>query len=120
HAGKVFLRQLSSPPNHERERLAAAHARLNLRRFEGFQEIIPEASTGEGDGYIQAFNYRTLLTTDPANRLPVSKPDDYNSELLRGLEFESVIQPLPNRKGSWNRPQLVGRDYVYVEGDWTA
>ncbi|MCX6620839.1 MAG: FAD-dependent oxidoreductase, partial [Acidobacteria bacterium] len=118
HAGRVFLRQLVQPPNPERARLAAAHARLNLRRFEGFQEIIPGPSTGEGDGYVQAYNYRTILTTDPANRLPVTKPDDYHPELLRGLEFDSVIQPLPNSKGSWNRPQLAGRHMAYVEGGW--
>lgn len=120
HAGKVFLRQLEKPPTAERARLAAAHERLNLRRFEGFQEIVPGASTGEGDGNVQAFNYRTILTTDPRNRVPVSKPVDYNPEMLRGLEFDSVIQPLPNNKGSWNRPQLAGRNLSYVEGDWAA
>ncbi len=120
HAGKVFLRQLAKPPTPERARLAAAHERLNLRRFEGFQEIVPGPSTGEGDGHVQAFNYRTILTTDPKNRVSVSKPPDYDPETLRGLEFDSVIEPLPNSKGSWNRPQLAGRNLAYVEGDWPA
>jgi hypothetical protein len=120
HAGKIFVRQFSEPPNPERARLAQLHAHLNLRKFEGFQEIIPGVSTGEGDGYVQAFNYRTSLTTNPANRVPVTKPDGYDPQLLRGLEFESVIQPLPNSKGSWNRPQLIGRDVEYVEAGWPA
>jgi hypothetical protein len=120
HAGKVFLRQLTQPPTPERARLAAAHERLKLRRFEGFQEIVPSRSTGEGDGNVQAFNYRTILTTDPKNRVPVSKPADYDPATLRGLEFDSVIEPLPNSKGSWNRPQLAGRNLAYVESDWHA
>ena len=118
YAGKVFLRQLSQPPTPERAQLALAHGLLNLRRFEGFQEMVPEVSTGEGDGHVQAFNYRTILTTDPKNRVPITKPRDYNPDRVRGLEFDSVIAPLPNSKGSWNRPQLVGRNTAYAESGW--
>src|SRR5262249_27536336 len=93
------------------------HARLKLRPFPGFQEILP-ASTGAADGNVQAFNYRTILSTDPANRLPVEKPADYDPEKLIKLEWSSLVAPIPNSKIGWNRPQLVGPHVEYVEADW--
>jgi hypothetical protein len=93
---------------------------LNLRKFPGFQEIISPASTGTGDRNVQAFNYRTVLTSNPTNRLPNVKPEDYDPAFLKTLEFGSIVSPLPNNKIGWNRPQLVGPHQEYVEGDWPA
>lgn len=37
-----------------------------------------EGTTNEGDGNIQAYNYRLCLTNDPANRILPEKPKKYN------------------------------------------
>lgn len=118
HAGRIYMQSSKTPPDEATARMAEKHDRLNLRRFSGFQIIVKPESTGKGDSNVQAFNYRTTLTSDPANRLPVEKPDDYDPEFLKTLEFGSIVSPLPNQKIGWNRPQLIGPHQAYVEGDW--
>lgn len=118
HAGRIFMKPSAKAPTDGQAELGAAHDRLNLRKFPGFQEIVTPASTGESDGNVQAFNYRTILSSDPHNQMPVSKPASYDSEYLKTLEFGSIVSPLPNQKIGWNRPQLVGPHQAYIEGDW--
>ncbi len=118
HAGRVFLQPTKERPAHLDAGTVALHDQLNLRRFTGFQALLPGERLGEGDRLVQAFNYRTTLSSDPANRLPVEKPANYDPEALQKLEFGSIVQPLPNQKIGWNRPQLVGPHQDYVEGDW--
>ncbi len=90
--------------------------------------------TGEGDRRIQAYNYRLCVTTDPANRLPFTKPEGYreldHEMLLRNLEagdirFPALIHKLPNGKADWNSMHAVGTDYVganwaYPEADYAT
>ncbi|MEQ1748277.1 MAG: FAD-dependent oxidoreductase [Prosthecobacter sp.] len=117
HAGMIVMKIVTEAPTPQIARAAELHHRLNLRRFEGFQRIEPQ-STGAADGNVQAFNYRTILSSDPANRLPVEKPANYDPEKLRTLEIKSRVEPIPNNKRCWNRPQLVGLQTSYIEGDW--
>lgn len=119
HAGKVFMVSSSKAPTPELAKMAELHESLNLRKFTGFQTIAPE-STGEADGEVQAFNFRTILSSDPANRMPVTKPANYDVAALKKLDFGSIVQPLPNKKIGWNRPQLIGPHTTYVEGDATT
>ncbi|MEA3207052.1 MAG: hypothetical protein QOE70_109 [Chthoniobacter sp.] len=120
HAGVIFMQPVKTALTPEIARAAELHAKLNLRKFAGIQNIKTPDSTGEADGNVQAFNYRTILSSDPANRLPVEKPDDYDPEALRKLEHSSIVEPIPNQKRGWNRPQLVGQQTAYVEADWPA
>ncbi len=120
HAGVIFMSPLKQAPTIEMERTAELHHRLKLRKFSGFQRIKQPESTGEADGNVQAFNYRTILTSDPANRLPVEKPANYDPEKLKLLEHGSIVSPIPNSKRGWNRPQLVGMQTDYVEADWSG
>jgi len=90
--------------------------------------------TGEGDRRIQAYNYRLCVTTDPANRLPFTKPEGYreldHEMLLRNLEagdvrFPALLHKLPNGKTDWNSMHAVGTDYVganwaYPESDYAT
>ena len=115
HAGVTYMGR-GSPQTDAERRQSEAHKKLNLRPFRGWQTILP-SSTGEGDSRVQAFNYRTVLTDDPANRLPVARPDGYDRDFIAGLERGSVVE-IPNRKFGWNRPQVVGPHNDYVEGDW--
>ena len=118
HAGIIFMRPVSQMPNPEAARLAALHDALKLRKFHGWQVVLPQ-STGAADDAVQACNYRTMLTTDPANRVPISKPANYDVYFLKSLEIFSGIE-IPNSKFGWNRPQLIGRQTDYVEADWAA
>jgi hypothetical protein len=119
HAGIVFMQPTSQAPNPEAAQLAALHDELKLRKFAGWQVLLPQ-STGVADGAVQACNYRTMLTTDPANRVPIPKPANYDPYFLKSLEVFSGVESIPNGKFGWNRPQLVGRQTAYVEGDWTT
>lgn len=118
HAGIVFMKPASKPPDAEAAGLGELHDKLNLRKFPGWQILLPE-STGAADDAVQACNYRTMLTTNPANRVPVSQPANYDPYFLKTLEVFSGVKSIPNDKFGWNRPQLVGRQTPYVEADWT-
>ncbi len=120
HAGVVYMEGVKTAPTEEITRAAKLHAGLKLRKFSGFQKIKEPMSTGEADGNVQAFNYRTMLSSDPANRMPVGMPGDYDSEKLKLLEHGSIVSPIPNLKRGWNRPQLVGMQTEYVEADWAG
>lgn len=118
HAGVIYMEKIKEPASPEMKRAEELHHQLKLRKFSGLQQIKQPGSTGEADGNVQAFNYRTMLSSDPANRMPVEKPANYDPEKLKLLEHGSIVSPIPNQKRGWNRPQLVGIHTSYVEADW--
>ncbi len=118
HAGIIFMKPVSVAPSPEAARLAELHDQLKLRKFANWQVVLPQ-STGAADDAVQAANYRTMLTTDPANRVPITKPANYDAYFLKTLEVYSGIE-IPNAKYGWNRPQLVGTQTAYVEADWAG
>lgn len=120
HAGVIYMSPVKAASMPELARAAELHHQLKLRKFSGFQRIKQPESTGEADGNVQAFNYRTMLSSDPANRLPVEKPANYDPEKLKLLEHGSIVSPIPNAKRGWNRPQLVGLQSDYVNADWNG
>lgn len=75
---------------------------------------VPMGEPGDGDHKIQAFNFRTCLTTAEENRLPIPKPENYDPltyELLRryidvkkltSIRRILTISPLPNNKTDIN------------------
>ncbi|OYW71798.1 MAG: hypothetical protein B7Z37_26735 [Verrucomicrobia bacterium 12-59-8] len=120
HAGVVYMEGVKVAPTEEMARAQKLHGELKLRQFKGLQRIKEPMSTGEADGNVQAFNYRTMLSSDPANRMPVEKPPGYDAERMKLLEHGSIVAPIPNAKRGWNRPQLVGMQTDYVEADWSG
>ena len=80
---------------------------------------------GEQDNRTQTYCYRLTLTNDPANRLPIMKPANFNplwhEALVRMLQLapETPLQkvisltPMPNRKTDTNQVNFIGanRDY---------
>jgi hypothetical protein len=50
------------------------------------KKLLPEIQTeprgelGSGDRKVQAYNYRMILTDDPANRIPFAKPANYDAK----------------------------------------
>jgi hypothetical protein len=91
-------------------------------------------ANGQGDKKIQAFNYRVCLTSDPALRIPIEKPEGYreidHELLLRNFEagdkrMPALIEPLEGTgsKVDWNNMHAVGSDhpganYEYPEASY--
>jgi hypothetical protein len=119
HAGVVFMKLEKQPTNPEQARSAKLQEGMKLRKFPGFQSVYEPESTGEADGNVQAFNYRTPFSADPTNCVPVEKPANYDPALLAKLDYNSMGM-FPNKKRWWNRPQLIGSQTAYVEGDWAT
>ncbi len=92
--------------------------------------------TGEGDHRIQAYCFRLTLTRDPANRLPIERPANYDPsryDLLkqylaaapRRLKDVILLGPLPNRKWDannwgfcWQSMDFIEANDNYPEGSW--
>jgi hypothetical protein len=94
---------------------------------------------GEGDACVQAYNFRLCYTQDSANRLPHSKPTEYDPakyELLaRYLEALVAAGHNPELKAFWNpiwmpnhktdinnnggfSTDFIGANYAYPEADY--
>src|SRR5699024_5962048 len=75
---------------------------------------------GTGDKRVQAYCYRLTLTDDPANRIKIRKPKDYNPAwyevLVRhinqhpeiSLQDIITLTPMPNRKTDTNHLDFFG------------
>lgn len=95
----------------------------------------PLQSIGSGDKKVQAYNYRICLTNNPANRLPIEKPADYQPEryelLLRYLQKSPAkdlwgmmkVDLMPNNKTDINNngpfsTDMIGENYDYPEASY--
>lgn len=93
------------------------------------------AQIGEGDGRIQAYCFRLCLTRDPANRLPIPRPANYDQAPLGLVKnyVESLganarltdflgVSPLPNQKTDINASvvstNLVGASWEYPDASY--
>jgi hypothetical protein len=89
----------------------------------------PMGTHGSADKKVQAYNFRLILTDDPGNRLPWTKPAAYDAErfqlLLKYLQqwkehvghaprLTDVTNPvfLPNHKGDFNNNGAFSTDYL--------
>src|SRR5690606_31535492 len=89
-----------------------------------------QTSRGGGDDKVQAYCYRMTLTDDPANRVKIEKPKNYNplwyEVLIRyitlnaDLKLQDIITltPMPNRKTDTNHLDFFGASYDYAEADY--
>jgi hypothetical protein len=96
---------------------------------------LPEISTeekgavGSPDNKVQAYNFRMILTDDPANRIPFPKPPNYGPHryelLARLLEAKTkqtgkapqlreltLIALIPNHKADFNNNGPFSTDYI--------
>lgn len=83
---------------------------------------------GEGDTKIQAYCFRMCLTDDPGNRIPIEKPEGYDSLeyelLLRALEAGMPkercfkLSPMPNRKTDSNNHYGISTDWNGANWDY--
>ena len=85
---------------------------------------------GDRDKRVQAYCYRMTLTNDPANRLSIRKPKNYqplwyelHARMLK-LEPDTKLQqiitltPMPNKKTDTNHLDFFGASYDYAEADY--
>lgn len=97
----------------------------------------PLAPHGNGDKKVQAYNIRLCLTDDPANRITIEQPADYDPAryelLLRVLEKKPAnslgaflkIDRMPNHKTDINNngpfsTDMIGMSYDYPEADMAS
>jgi hypothetical protein len=82
---------------------------------------------GSGDSKIQAYCYRLCLTKYAGNRVPIAKPDGYDStqyELLARLsaarwdEFFGKYDPIPNLKTDVNNHGPMSFDNIGMNWDY--
>jgi hypothetical protein len=93
------------------------------------------APQGSGDTKLQSYNFRICLSSDPANKIPITRPEQYDSTkyelLLRVLEkdpkrpYNLILKPdlMPNRKTDINNngpfsTDMIGMNYAYAEGSY--
>jgi hypothetical protein len=102
----------------------------------------PKAPAGSADKKIQAYNFRMILSNDPANQVPIPKPSNYDPkryELLARLlaataekngrppvmHEVTLIANIPNRKADINNQgafstDYIGRNWGYPDGDYAT
>ncbi|NMC38523.1 MAG: FAD-dependent oxidoreductase, partial [Bacteroidales bacterium] len=82
---------------------------------------------GTADNKIQAYCYRLCLTRNPDNRIPITKPEGYDStqyELLvrlsetRWSEFFGKYDPIPNAKTDVNNHGPFSYDNIGLNWDY--
>ena len=101
HAGKIFTWR-GEEGHFPRE---AAEGLINTRIFRLTNKQVFAGSTGEGDGAIQAYNYRMQLTNDPEKRKPVTPPENYDRSRYLGIvEKESEV---------WEKSYAIKSDALY-------
>ena len=105
HAGRIFVRNTRSAPNEELERLGAAHRALNLRDYQGIKRSSRRRGAEQEDERVQAYNWRTVLTNVPENRLPIERPANYDPERLRA----SRCRRRPPRRCPTVKSASIGR-----------
>lgn len=91
----------------------------------------PPAEEGDGDELMQAYNFRICLTDHPDNRIPISRPDNYDPSryelLVRLFEAQPDLREIneyfiwtkmPNRKTDVNNRGAFSTDVIGMNHDW--
>ncbi|WP_128547546.1 FAD-dependent oxidoreductase [Larkinella soli] len=96
------------------------------------EKLLP---AGSGDRKVQAYNYRICLTRNPANRIPITRPADYDSTryelLIRLIEKKPwktlndgfIWSLMPNDKTDINNrngfsTDMIGMNWDYPEASY--
>ncbi|WP_043589237.1 FAD-dependent oxidoreductase [Geminisphaera colitermitum] len=133
HAGVIYSTERPHTPDQSRFPQDAVAGRLNIRSFpHATGPLRHPDSTGEGDSAVMAYNYRLILTKNPANRIPIQKPKNYDPDAHKKASNGSyvpslpnviadrpnVVPNIPNEKIGWNGGRLIGPHNAYPTADW--
>jgi len=111
---KEFTAKAFIDATYEGDLMAAAGVKYTIGS-EG-PEKYGESAASPRDWHVQCYNFRVILTSDPHNSIPISKPEHYNPEdyhiLIEGMEDGSIkklddiirgtVRQIPNRKADFN------------------
>jgi hypothetical protein len=95
----------------------------------------PKGAPGSADKKVQSYNFRMILSDDPANQVAFPKPPGYNPQryelLARLLKAEAtrlgrspylhevtLIAPIPNHKADFNNNGPFSTDYLGASRDY--
>ncbi|TDU64584.1 flavin-dependent dehydrogenase [Prosthecobacter fusiformis] len=119
HAGVIYTAERKKEPGQRGFPKDADEGRLNIRyNSHATAEIIEGPQSGEADGSVMAYNYRLILTRDPANKIMVEKHPKYDVEMAKMAGGSGFVPNLPNNKVAWNGGRLIGPQNEYPGGDW--
>ncbi len=82
---------------------------VDLSPYGSDGKLLPEISSepagepGSADKKVQAYNFRLILSEDPANQVPYPKPESYDPR-----QFELLARLLPAMQQKLGRPQRFG------------
>jgi len=129
-----------------REKTPYHQFKVDVSAYDETGKLLPEISPqppgqpGSADKKVQAYNFRLIISSDPANQVPFPKPRNYDParyELLarllkvttektgRTLKFGEVSSPIavPNNKFDVNNngafsSDYIGKNYEYPEAGY--
>ena len=133
--GREGVAQYGEPLAGVRERTPYHQFTVDISPYDARGRLLPEISTapagevGTADRKVQAYNFRMILSTDPANQVPFPQPPDYSPQryqllarLLRALAAKqghpptlrqlANIGPIPNDKADFNNNGAFSTDYI--------
>lgn len=119
HAGVIYTQERHKEPGQRGFPKAADDGTLNIRyNSHATDAIVDGPQSGEADGSVMAYNYRLVLTREPANRIMVEKPANYDAAIAKAAGGGGFVPNLPNKKVAWNGGRLIGPQNEYPGADW--
>ncbi|MEZ5386685.1 MAG: FAD-dependent oxidoreductase [Prosthecobacter sp.] len=119
HAGVIYTQERHKEPGQRGFPKAADEGTLNIRyNSHATADIVEGPNSGEADGSVMAYNYRLILTRDPANKIIVEKPANYDVTIAKAAGGGGFVPNLPNGKVAWNGGRLIGPQNEYPAADW--
>jgi hypothetical protein len=119
HAGVIYTKERPKEPGQRGFPKAADEGTLNIRyNSHATADIVAGPQSGQADGSVMAYNYRLILTRDPANRIMVTKPANYDVAIAKQAIGGGFVPNLPNQKVAWNGGRLIGPQNEYPGADW--
>jgi hypothetical protein len=119
HAGVIYTQERHKEPGQRGFPKAADEGTLNIRyNSHATADIVEGPQSGEADGSVMAYNYRLILTRDPANKIMVGKPANFDLAIAKQAIGGGFVPNLPNKKVAWNGGRLIGPQNEYPGADW--
>jgi hypothetical protein len=119
HAGVIYTQERHKEPGQRGFPKAADEGTLNIRyNSHATAGIVEGPQSGEADGSVMAYNYRLILTRDPANQIMLSKPANFDPAIAKQAIGGGFVPNLPNKKVAWNGGRLIGPQNEYPAADW--